>query len=203
MKPEDWLEAEQTVPASCEAAQPAANSSLATEAVLEKYETGCLEMLTRLMEANVVVVTVVLVSVVVVQVDKEVELQVREEVIPVGQERGKAEERLHLGKYQMIKQIIRNRELEKIEEDIQDRVQQRVKQEQMREKVEPEKKVGEEISRQERLEEVERLKNFRREKVKQEQIEKAERIKQEKERGRPREKKENEKARKSKTRVCV
>ena len=67
-RPEDWLEAEQTVPVSCEAAQPAANSSLATEAVLEKYETGCLEMLARLMEANVVVVIVVLVSVLVVQV---------------------------------------------------------------------------------------------------------------------------------------
>ena len=67
-RPGDWVEAEQTVPVSCEAAQPAANSTLATEAGLEKYETGCLEMLARVMEANVVVVIVVLVSVVVVQV---------------------------------------------------------------------------------------------------------------------------------------
>ena len=129
----------------------------------------------------------------VMQVDQKLELQVREEVIQVGQERGQAEETLHLGKYQMIKQIIRNRELEKIEEEIQDRVQQRARQEQRREKVRPEQKVGEEISRQEWLEEMDRLKKFRREKVKQEQIEKVERIKQEKERGRPREKKENEK----------
>ena len=61
-------EAEQTVPVSCEASTNTTLTSAASETAEAVFQTGCLEMVARLLGDNVVAVILACLSVVVIQV---------------------------------------------------------------------------------------------------------------------------------------